>query len=112
MIEHMIAERQSYVAAVKSLQAGSGLIQNKQLQSAFSEAISRWNDINKICSADGAELKSIELAAQTYHERMEHFITWLDSVEHSAIMNEVISADRNKIETQLQLQQVGCVCTS
>jgi hypothetical protein len=112
MIEHMIAERQSYVAALKSLQAGSGLTQNKQLRSAFSEAISRWDNINRVCTDDGAELASIELAAHTYHERMEHFITWLDSVERSAIMNEVISADRSKIETQLQLQQVGCVCTS
>jgi hypothetical protein len=112
MIEHMITDRQSYVAALKSVESGGGLVKSKQLQSAFSEAISRWDVINRACAANRAELTAIELAAQTYHERLEHFIVWLDSVEHSAVMNEVISADRNKIATQLQLQQVGCFLSS
>ena len=113
MLEHMLTDRQSNVATLRS--AGHDLIsldldptQQRDLQTALDECVARYGAASEVGTRHRTELDRIEAAVSSYRTKADTFLSWLDETEHSAIMTDLISADVDTVRQQTAQQQVSC----
>jgi len=113
MLEHMLADRQSNVASLRSM--GHDLqsvdldpTQQRDLQTVLNECMARYNVVSDVCAQHRSELDRIESAVNRYRTKLGAFLSWLDATEHSAVMTDVISTDVIAVQQQQAQQQVSC----
>jgi len=111
MLEHMLADRQSNVATLRSL--GRDLesldldpTHQRDLQTAMNECTARYGAVSDVSVRHRTELHSIEAAVSSYRTRLDAFLSWLDATEHCDVMTSVISADVDIVQQQTAQQQV------
>ena len=114
VLEHMLADRQSNVSALRSMghdleSLDLDLTQQRDLQRALDECVARYGAVGDVCALHRTELDRIESAVSRYRSRLDAFLSWLDATEHSAVMTDLISADVNIVQQQAAQQKVVVV---
>jgi len=107
----MLAERQSNVAALRSMSHDLESVdldptQQGDLQTSVDECVARYSAVNDVCVQHRSELDGIELAVDSYRTRLDAFLSWLDLTERSSTMMDAISVDVNSVQQQADQQRV------
>ena len=109
MIRRMVDDRKDSVESVRAtaqdiLSHTDDPTEKKLVASQLDTMVSRWNAINQVAASQEAALEAALSASKDYHEKVEPFGEWLDSMEKKATGLE--SASAGTIQKQIDEQRV------